>query len=187
MRGSGGASVNLGWMSDIGFVSEQGKVPEIVCAGALQLSETHVQAIVEATMAGQVETHPVFGLASSGLVKVNGFDNPYWFSDAHFGPLRAHDLQKHKASASQSRAAGTVDLGMALGAASSMYDAKAAVCSALTDSLVAVDIRALALKEAQSIIHVSDVLKNVPMIELAGTIAGKSKFLPGALREEGGH
>ncbi|RYP65386.1 hypothetical protein DL771_008331 [Monosporascus sp. 5C6A] len=136
----------------------------------------------------------------------------YWLSDAGFGQLRVCGLHKHNASASQSRAARSVDLGMVLGAALSMYDAKTTVCSALTgkhakslimeledldsahpintyavDSLLAVDIRAWDLKEAQSIIHVSDILKNVPMIKLAGTIAGKSKFLPDALREEGRH
>ncbi|RYO96032.1 hypothetical protein DL763_003424 [Monosporascus cannonballus] len=75
-----------------------------------RLSEAHFLAIVEAAMTGQAETQPVLGLASGGLVKTNGFDNPYWFSDARFGPLRMDDLQKHNASASRSRAAGTVDL-----------------------------------------------------------------------------
>ncbi|RYP23532.1 hypothetical protein DL765_001046 [Monosporascus sp. GIB2] len=55
------------------------------------------------------------------------------------------------------------------------------------DSLAAVNIRAWVLQEAQSVIHVSDVLRSVPMMGLAGTLAGKSKFLRDALREKGGH
>ncbi|RYP23533.1 hypothetical protein DL765_001047 [Monosporascus sp. GIB2] len=89
-----GTSINLGWMSDVGFMAERGKVPEIVRAGAPRLSEEHFLAIVEAAMAGQVETQLVLCLASGGLVKANGFDNPYWFSDARFGPLRMYDPTK---------------------------------------------------------------------------------------------
>ncbi|RYP35800.1 hypothetical protein DL767_003655 [Monosporascus sp. MG133] len=175
-------------ISQAGF--SLGKVPEIVCAGALQLSEARFLAIVEAAMTDQIETQPVFGVASSGLVKANGFDNPYWFSVARFGPLRVYNLQKHNASASQSRAAGTVDLGMTLGAASSMYDAKIAVCPALMGKLaksLMMELEDLdsaptwALKEVQGIIRVSDVLKRIPMIELAGAIAGKSNVTVMAL------
>ncbi|KAJ2978981.1 hypothetical protein NUW58_g7323 [Xylaria curta] len=39
-----------------------------------------------------------------------------------------------------------------------------------------------ALKDLQSVVHVSEILKNQPMIDLAQHIASKSKFLPAALQ-----
>ncbi|EMR67052.1 putative polyketide synthase protein [Eutypa lata UCREL1] len=204
-----GTSIDLGWMGDIGFISEQGKVPEIVRAGAPELSSSHFFAVMEAALADQVGTQPVLGLASGGLVKANGFDDPYWFSDARFGPLRAYDVQKLDISQDRATAVGAIDLATVLGSSQDMQDAKAAVCTALlaklakslmmeledldsgrpintygVDSLVAVDIRAWALKEAQSVILVSDILKSVPILELAGIVAKKSNFLSAAVREE---
>ncbi|KAI1100274.1 hypothetical protein F4804DRAFT_54093 [Jackrogersella minutella] len=208
-QGLKATSVNLGWMGEIGFVSEQGKVPEIVRAGAPQLTEKQFLAVLEAVMANQVGPQAVLGLASGGLVKANGDDDPYWFSDARFAPLSVYDTQAQN-SGSQSRAKtnAATDFASILGVAASLDDAKGAVCSALmtklakslmmeledldsarpintygVDSLVAVDIRAWALKEIQSVVHVSEILRNVPMLELAGTIASKSKFLPEALRD----
>ncbi|KAI1776279.1 hypothetical protein F4818DRAFT_375622 [Hypoxylon cercidicola] len=209
-QGLKATSIDLGWMAEIGFVSEQGKVPEIVRAGAPQLTARQFLTVVEAAMAGQVGAQPVLGLASGGLVKANGDDDPYWFSDARFGPLRVYDTQAQNVAGSQSsgKSNAATDFASILGAATNMDDAKAAVCSALmaklakslmmeledldsarpintygVDSLVAVDIRAWALKELQSVIHVSEVLKTVPMVELAGHIASKSKLLPATLLE----
>ncbi|KAI2466075.1 hypothetical protein F4781DRAFT_434797 [Annulohypoxylon bovei var. microspora] len=208
-RGLKATSINLGWMGEIGFVSEQGKVPEIVRAGAPQLTAKQFLAVIEAAMADQVKAQPVLGLASGGLVKANGDDDPYWFSDARFGPLSVYDTQIQNATGSKDRAKGTAaaDFASILGAVASLDDARTAVCSALmgklakslmmeledldsarpintygVDSLVAVDIRAWALKELQSVVHVSEILRNVPMAELAGTIASKSKLLPEVLR-----
>ncbi|KAL7625246.1 hypothetical protein AAE478_004461 [Parahypoxylon ruwenzoriense] len=208
-QGLKATSINLGWMGEIGFVSEQGKVPEIVRAGAPQLTEAQFLAVVEAAMAGQVGAQPVLGLASGGLVRANGDDDPYWFSDARFGPLSVYDTQtQHIGSQSRAKSNTAADMATILGATASMDDAKAAVCSALmaklakglmmeledldsarpintygVDSLVAVDIRAWALKELQSVVHVSEILRNVPMIDLAGHIASKSKLLPATLLE----
>lgn len=197
-------------MGEIGFVSEQGKVPEIVRAGAPQLTARQFLTVVEAAMAGQVGPQPVLGLASGGLVKANGDDDPYWFSDARFGPLRVYDTQAQNAAGSQpsGKSNAAADFASILGAAASIDDARAVVCSALmaklakslmmeledldsarpintygVDSLVAVDIRAWALKELQSVVHVSEILKAVPMMDLAGHIASKSKLLPASILE----
>ncbi|KAI2603712.1 hypothetical protein GGR54DRAFT_644565 [Hypoxylon sp. NC1633] len=208
-QGLNATSIDLGWMGEIGFVSEQGKVPEIVAAGAPQLGARHFFAVVGGVMAGQVEAHPILGLASGGLVKANGFDDPYWFSDARFGPLSAYDTQSQNiGSQNRAKTNAATDFASILGAVAGIDDAKDAVCSALmtklakslmmeledldsarpintygVDSLVAVDIRAWALKELQSVVHVSEILKNVPMLELAGAIASKSKLLPATLLE----
>ncbi|KAI1138623.1 hypothetical protein F5Y05DRAFT_418859 [Hypoxylon sp. FL0543] len=208
-QGLTGTSIDLGWMGEIGFVSEQGKVPEIVRAGAPQLTAKQFLAVIEAAMADQVATQPVLGLANGGLVKANGDDDPYWFSDARFGPLSVYDTQAQNAAGPQNRgkSSAATDFASILGSAASIDDAKGVVCSALmaklakslmmeledldsarpintygVDSLVAVDIRAWALKELQSVVHVSEILRNVPMLELAGTIASKSKFLPETLQ-----
>ncbi|KAI0377914.1 hypothetical protein F5Y04DRAFT_284381 [Hypomontagnella monticulosa] len=208
-QGLKGTSINLGWMGEIGFVSEQGKVPEIVRAGAPQLTEKQFLAIVEASMMDQVGAQPILGLASGGLVKANGDDDPYWFSDARFGPLSVYDTQAQNIPGARNRENDTAatDFAKILGAATNIDDAKNAVRSALmvklakslmmeledldsarpintygVDSLVAVDIRAWALKELQSVVHVSEILRSVPMEELAWVIASKSKLLPEALR-----
>ncbi|KAI1084243.1 hypothetical protein F5B20DRAFT_576378 [Whalleya microplaca] len=207
-QGLKATSINLGWMGEIGFVSEQGKVPEIVRAGAPQLNAAQFLSIVEAAMADQVDTQPILGLASGGLVRANGFDDPYWFSDARFGPLSVYDTQ-HAGSQTRGPSSVTADMATVLGSAKTMDDAKSSVCTALmaklakglmmeledldssrpintygVDSLVAVDLRAWALKELQAIVHVSEILRSVPMMELAGSIAAKSKFLPSSLQSE---
>ncbi|KAI1341909.1 hypothetical protein F5Y15DRAFT_351197 [Xylariaceae sp. FL0016] len=208
-QGLAGTSIDLGWMGDIGFVSEQGKVPEIVSCGAPQIGSPQLYAILEAAMAGPIRNQPILGLASGGLVRANGFDEPYWFADARFGPLRVYDTQNQNAGAAKASGAGTVDMAAVLGAAKSVEEARGVVCTALmaklakglmmeledldparpintygVDSLVAVDIRAWALKDLQSVVHVSEILKNVPMVELAAHIASKSKYLPAALQEK---
>ncbi|KAI1762800.1 hypothetical protein GGR53DRAFT_399114 [Hypoxylon sp. FL1150] len=208
-QGLKATSIDLGWMGEIGFVSEQGKVPEIVRAGAPQLTARQFLTVMEAAMAGQVGPQPVLGLASGGLVKANGDDDPYWFSDARFSQLKVYDSQAQGAAgAPTGKTNAATDFASILGAAASLDDAKVAVCSALmaklakslmmeledldsarpintygVDSLVAVDIRAWALKELQSVVHVSEILKAVPMLELAGHIASKSKLLPATLLE----
>ncbi|KAI0884321.1 uncharacterized protein GGS22DRAFT_194853 [Annulohypoxylon maeteangense] len=208
-QGLKATSIDLGWMGEIGFVSEQGKVPEIVRAGAPQLTAKQFLAVMEAAMADQVKAQPVLGLASGGLVRANGDDDPYWFSDARFNPLSVYDTQIQNTAGSKDRVKSTAaaDFASILGAAASSDDARGVVCSALmgklakslmmeledldsarpintygVDSLVAVDIRAWALKELQSVVHVSEILRNVPMVELAGLIASKSKLLPDTLR-----
>ncbi|CAJ2511162.1 Uu.00g067870.m01.CDS01 [Anthostomella pinea] len=216
-QGLAGTSIDLGWMGDIGFVSDGGKVPEIVRIGAPQIFSPQLYAVLEGAMASsgqgtssKFRNQPILGLASGGLVKANGFDEPYWFADARFAPMRVYDTQNLTSSgAAKASSAGSVDLAAVLGAAKSMPDVVSVVCAALmaklakglmmeledldtsrpintygVDSLVAVDIRAWALKDLQSVVHVSEILKNVPMVELAAHIASKSKFLPAALQEK---
>jgi len=202
-----GTSIDLGWMGDIGFVSEQGKVPEIVACGAPQIGSAQLWAILEEAMAGEIRNQPILGLASGGLVKANGSDEPYWFADARFGPLRVHDSATLATKASNKNSGATVDLAALLGAAKTATEATQVVCKGLmaklakglmmeledldserpiniygVDSLIAVDIRAWALKDLQSVVHVSEILKNQPMLELAKHIAFKSKLLPAALQ-----
>ncbi|KAI1330639.1 hypothetical protein F5Y16DRAFT_339584 [Xylariaceae sp. FL0255] len=204
-QGLAGTSIDLGWMGDIGFVSEQGKVPEIVACGAPQIGSAQLWAVLEEAMAGEIRNQPILGLSSGGLVKANGFDEPYWFSDARFGPLRVFDTASLTTKANKSSGA-TVDLGALVKTSKTMPEATKVVCQGLmvklakglmmeledldparpintygVDSLIAVDIRAWALKDLQSVIHVSEILKNQPMINLAEHIASKSKFLPAAV------
>ncbi|KAI1431558.1 hypothetical protein GGR50DRAFT_60444 [Xylaria sp. CBS 124048] len=203
-----GTSIDLGWMGDIGFVSDQGKVPEIVACGAPQIGSAQLWAILEEAMAGEIRNQPILGLASGGLVKANGSDEPYWFADARFGPLRVYDLATQNAK-SNKRNDAAVDLAAVIKSSKDMGEAVKVVCQGLmvklakglmmeledldatrpintygVDSLIAVDIRAWALKDLQSVVHVSEILKNQPMIDLAQHIASKSKFLPAALQSK---
>ncbi|KAI1489804.1 hypothetical protein F5X96DRAFT_639079 [Biscogniauxia mediterranea] len=207
-QGLAGTTIDLGWMGDIGFVSEQGKVPEIVRVGAPQIFSPQLFSVLEAALiGGDFRNQPTLGLASGGLVKANGDDEPYWFVDARFSPMRVYDTQSQGNAGASKNAAAAIDLSAALSAVKSQQEATSVVCSALmaklakglmmeledldmarpintygVDSLVAVDIRAWALKDLQSTVHVSEILKNVPMVELAALIASKSKFLPAALQ-----
>ncbi|RYP66477.1 hypothetical protein DL769_006020 [Monosporascus sp. CRB-8-3] len=117
-------------------------------------------------MTDQVETQPMLGLASGGLVKVNGFDD----RTGSQTPVSARcAYTTYKSTTPPHRRAEW------LGPLISLEDLGSArpINPYGVDSLVAVDTRAWALGEVQSVIHVLDTLKNVPMIELAGTIAGK--------------
>ncbi|KAI2631585.1 hypothetical protein GGS21DRAFT_150278 [Xylaria nigripes] len=206
--GLAGTSIDLGWMGDIGFVSDQGKVPEIVACGAPQIGSPQLWAVLEEVIAGRIRNQPILGLASGGLVRANGSDEPYWFADARFGPLRVFDTATQNVKSNKSSGM-TIDLVAGIGAAKNMGEATKVVCQGLigklakglmmeledldparpvntygVDSLIAVDIRAWALKDLQSVVPVSEILKSQPMIDLAQHIASGSKVLPTALRSK---
>lgn len=206
--GLAATSVNLGWMGEIGFVAEsdRAKVPQVVRDGVRDLKATQFFAVMEAAMRKDGDEavsrgQPVLGLATGGLIRHAGRDEPYWFRDARFSAMRVYDTH-------QSRTGGTnpsgnaVDIKSALASAKTFEEAKEIVLAGLmaklarglmmelddmdasrpinmygVDSLVAVDIRAWALKEVQSVVHVSDILKSMPMVDLAGKMAEASKLL----------
>lgn len=208
-RGLAGTSINLGWMGEIGFVAEsdRAKVPQVVRDGVRDLKADQFFAIVEAALSGGYVSgdQPVLGLASGGLIRHAGRDEPYWFGDARFAVMRLYDTNQSKGSG-QGPAAGenAADVKTALAAAGSLEEANRVVLAGLmaklakglmmdledmdasrpintygVDSLVAVDIRAWAMKEVQSVVHVSDILKGVPMADLAAKIAEASKLVAG--------
>lgn len=201
-----GTSINLGWMGEIGFVAEsdRAKVPQVVRDGVRDLKASQFFAIMEAALRNDERVskgQPVLGLATGGLIKHAGRDEPYWFRDARFSAMRLYDTHQSKG---ESTAKGTngADIKAALASAKSVEEAKAIALSGLmaklarglmmelddmdasrpinmygVDSLVAVDIRAWAMKEMQSVVHVSDILKSMPMADLAGKMVEASKLV----------
>lgn len=205
--GLAGTSINLGWMGEIGFVAEsdRAKVPQVVRDGVRDLKASQFFAIVEAAMRDDEvsRNQPVLGLASGGLIRHADRDEPYWFGDARFAAMRVYDTQQSK-SEGPAQGEDAADVKTALASAKSMEEANSVVLAGLmaklarglmmdlgdldpsrpintygVDSLVAVDIRAWAMKEAQSVVHVSDILKSMPMVNLAGKIAETSKLVTG--------
>lgn len=205
--GLAGTSINLGWMDEIGFVAEsdRAKVPQVVRDGVRDLKASQFFAIVEAALRDEEVSmnQPVLGLASGGLIKHAGRDEPYWFGDARFAAMRVYDTQQSK-SEGPAQSENSADVKTALASVKSLEEASRVVLAGLmaklarglmmdlgdldpsrpintygVDSLVAVDIRAWAMKEAQSVVHVSDILKSMPMADLAGQIAEASKLVVG--------
>ncbi|KAL1852420.1 Type I Iterative PKS [Diaporthe australafricana] len=207
--GLAATSVNLGWMGEIGFVAEsdRAKVPQVVRDGVRNLKASQFFAVMEAAMRkdGDDEAvskgQPVLGLATGGLIRDAGRDEPYWFRDARFSAMRVYDTHQSRAGSTNS-SGNAVDIKSALASAKTFEEAKEVVLAGLmaklarglmmelddmdasrpinmygVDSLVAVDIRAWALKEVQSVVHVSDILKSMPMVDLAGKMAEASKLL----------
>ncbi|KAK7746447.1 Type I Iterative PKS [Cytospora paraplurivora] len=207
-RGLAGTSINLGWMDEIGFVAEsdRAKVPQVVRDGVRELKASQFFAIVEEVLrsGGEVSrSQPVLGLATGGLIKDAGRDEPYWFGDARFAAMRLYDTQQSKREG-PAQSENAADVKTALAAVKSREEANRVVLAGLmsrlakglmmdlgdldasrpintygVDSLVAVDIRAWAMKEAQSVVHVSDILKSMPMADLAAKIAEASKLVAG--------
>ncbi|KKY36930.1 putative polyketide synthase [Diaporthe ampelina] len=204
--GLAGTSINLGWMGEIGFVaeSELAKVPQVVRDGVRDLKASQFFAIMESAMRNDetvAKGQPVLGLATGGLVKQSGRDEPYWFRDARFSALRLYDTHQSK-SENTAKSTNGADVKAALASAKTFEEARDTVLSGLmaklarglmmelddmdasrpinmygVDSLVAVDVRAWAMKELQSVVHVSDILKSMPMADLAGLMVEASKLV----------
>lgn len=56
--------------------------------------EQVVLTTIQAAIAGQLPAQVFVGLATGGLLKQNGHDDPSWFTEPRFGPLRIYDTQK---------------------------------------------------------------------------------------------
>ncbi|KAK3322951.1 hypothetical protein B0H66DRAFT_515672 [Apodospora peruviana] len=208
-HGLNATSIDLGRIAGIGFVAEHGDLPHFMPIGAPPISEKQYLATVEAAMrCDQISAQAIIGLSTGGLLKHISDPNPPWFSEARFQPLAVLDTQGHGADTVVAKA--DDDLQAKLPGVTSMQEAQDAVCAALmrklartlllavedidsmrvvnsygVDSLVAVEIRTWAAKEAHSSVSVFEILGNVPMMDLAGVIAAKSRIVPESLKESG--
>ncbi|KAI0852283.1 KR domain-containing protein [Daldinia vernicosa] len=211
-QGLKATSIDLGWVREVGYVAERMRVPELLRPGIRTLTANQLIAVVGAAMTDQVGTQPILGLASGGLIKGNGDEHPYWFSDARFGPISVYGTQTQVPLSSHNheneRAA--MNSASTIRAITSLDDVKGIVCPALVvrlaknltmdprdidsnrsiqayevDTFIALELRNWALREFQSLISVPEILKDVPLVELAGVIASKSGLLPNALRDSG--
>jgi len=199
-------SINLGLILSVGITAEKSETLQLLKTGwMLGIKETELLTIVQAAIWGKLPTQILAGLATGGLIKQNGHDQPYWFSDARFAHLRLYDTQEF----STTQAENGEELQAALVGAKSMQEATDAVCRALVrklakammmdvenvdselpansygvDSLVAVEIRAWVFKEVKSDVSVFDILSNAPLSSLSGKIAANSALLPAELKGE---
>ncbi|KAJ5788006.1 hypothetical protein N7457_002996 [Penicillium paradoxum] len=207
-QGLPATSINLGVVLGVGITAERGEILSYLKTGAMiGIHEQEVLAVIQAAISGQMPAQAVVGLATGGHLEKNGHDDPFWFSEARFGPLRVFDTQELQAQSGGSGGDSAADLEAALRGAATLAEAADAVCVALVrklakammmeledldpsrpansygvDSLVAVEIRAWVFKEVKSDVSVFDILSNKPLASLAGTIAAKSTLLSASIQ-----
>ncbi|KAL6796632.1 putative polyketide synthase [Trichoderma sp. SZMC 28012] len=203
-QGLPATSINLGVVLGVGITAERGEILSYLKTGAMiGIHEQEVLAVVQAAMSGEMPIQAVVGLATGGHLEKNGHEDPFWFSEARFGPLRIFDTQQLQASRAGDSGDSGADLQAVLRGASTLAEAADAVCVALVrklakammveiedldptrpansygvDSLVAVEVRAWVFKEVKSDVSVFDILSNMPLASLATKIAAKSSLLP---------
>ncbi|KAI8958655.1 KR domain-containing protein [Daldinia sp. FL1419] len=203
-QGLKATTIDLGYMSVIGYAAENWGMPKLFRSGARELTENQFMAVVEAAMADRVETQPIIGMISGGLVQSERHDLPYWFASPLFGPQSVYDTQTSIPiePLDGGKENTTPDLPSMLHVATNIDDITDIVCSALTDRLsknlyvnskdvdsnrsvqayeinlfMAFDLRNWAFSELKSLVPIPEILKDVPLKELAKTIALKSKLV----------
>lgn len=212
-QGYPATSINLGVVLGVGITAERGEILSYLKTGAMiGIHEQEVLAVIQAAISGQMPAQAVVGLATGGHLEKNGHDDPFWFSEARFGPLRVFDTQELQAQSGGSGGDSAADLEAALRESATLAEAADAVCVALVrklakammmeledldpsrpansygvDSLVAVEIRAWVFKEVKSDVSVFDILSNKPLASLAGTIAAKSTLLSPSIKDTEGY
>ncbi|KAH8893023.1 hypothetical protein GQ53DRAFT_861382 [Thozetella sp. PMI_491] len=216
-------SIDLGIVVDAGYAAETDKAGHYIAMGMTGLTEEDVLTAIGVAMAsgtgGQdsaavdhllgAGTQAIVGLPTGGTLKRGGHVDidPFWLSDARFGPVRTHGTQE----AGRTLTEAVDNLAEKLSSAMSLEEARTAVCETLmrrlaralmidvvdldparpanaygVDSLVAVEIRAWAFKEVKSIVSVFDVLSSIPLMDLASKIAEGSTLLAAVLQKSQG-
>ena len=205
-QGLKATSINLGLVLGVGITAERNETLGLLKTGwMLGVKESELLTIVQSAMGVKTPTQVLAGLSTGGLIKQNGHDPPYWFTDARFSHLRLYDTQEFTTQAAES----SEELQTAVINAKSLQEATDAVCKALVrklakammmelenldpgrpanaygvDSLVAVEIRAWVFKEVKSDVSVFNILSNAPLESLSSKIALNSQLLPVELRGE---
>jgi acyl carrier protein len=161
-------------------------------------------AITGSSMPGQPELapHMITGLPTAAMINAQGLKFPSWSNDAKFTHLRDVDPDNAKASVDEDGA----QVQSLLRAAKSLDEAIDVVSNAIVnklaksmmvdvqdiektqtitkygvDSLLAVELRSWIYTELQVDISIFELLKTVPILDLAAQIASKSKLLPAGL------
>lgn len=205
-HGQSATSINLGVVLGIGITAQRGEILSYLKTGAMiGIHEQEVLTTIQAAIAGQLPAQVVVGLATGGLLKQNGHDDPFWFSEPRFGPLRIYDTQE--LGVAKGGSSDDEQLQTLLGEAKTMAEATEAVCTALVrklakammievedldssrpansygvDSLVAVEVRAWIFKEVKSDVSVFEILSNTPLLSLAAKIASRSTLVSPGIR-----
>ncbi|KAF3385658.1 Asperfuranone polyketide synthase afoG, partial [Talaromyces pinophilus] len=195
-------SINLGVVLGIGITAQRGEILSYLKIGAMiGIHEQEVLTTIQAAIAGQRPAQVFVGLATGDLLKQNDHDDPFWFREPRFGPLRIYDTQKLGGSSDDEQ------LQTLVGGAKTMTEATDAVCTTLVrklakammievedldssrpaisyrvDSLVAVEIHACIFKEVKSDVSVFEILSNTPLLSLAAKIASRSTLVSPGIR-----
>ena len=161
-------------------------------------------AITGSSMPGQpkLAPHLITGLPTAAMINAQGLKFPRWSNDAKFCHLRDIDSDNANASVDEDGA----QIQTLLSAVKSLDDAVDVVADAIVnklaksmmvdvqdiektqtitkygvDSLLAVELRSWIYTELQVDISIFELLKTVPILDLARHIASKSKLVPQGL------
>ncbi|KAK0611193.1 hypothetical protein B0T14DRAFT_548500 [Immersiella caudata] len=189
-----GTSINLGIVGDVGYAADKSAVRSFLTKGAaIWLTENDVLAAISSSISESLSSDPsscdflsnaeaVIGLATGGLIKAGGHDDPYCQANLSQGTATEtwEDIRAALAAAKTDEEAAGVAL-MALKrklARAMMMDEvdlnpENAANSYGIDSLVAVEIRSWVFKELRSEVSVFEILSNASLTALAGIIAGR--------------
>lgn len=148
-------------MGDVGYAADKPIVRSFLTKGAaIWLTENDILAAISSSISESLSSHSssldflsnseaVIGLATGGLIKAGGHDDPYWFHEGRFASVKVHDTQKYlqpgnQASHSRGTATGTwKDTRAALAAAKTDEEAASVALMALNHKLA----RAMMMEE----------------------------------------
>ncbi|KAK4452026.1 hypothetical protein QBC34DRAFT_483426 [Podospora aff. communis PSN243] len=158
-QGLKSTSINLGIVGDVGYAADKSVVRNFLTKGAaIWLNETDVLAAISGAISESLSSDPsspdfllnaesVIGLATGGLIKAGGHDEPYWFHEGRFASVKVHDTQDRLQPGNQA----SLNNGQGA-AAGSWEDIRAALAAAKTDEeAAAVALVALKRKLARAV------------------------------------
>lgn len=204
-------TLDVGMILGVGFVAENVEaIDNLKNWGFIGIREEEFHLMLASAITGTgkagapIPAQIITGLGTGGMIKQSGANEPFWFSDAKFAHMRLVDTQ----SDAQESHDGSQSLHALLHQVTSLPEAADVVCKALTeklaksmmmaiedldpskpvntygvDSLVAVELRNWVFREVEADVSVFEILSNVPISTLSGTIARKSRIVPAAVLE----
>ena len=209
-KGLKGIALDLGMILSVGFAAENDDVMgNLRASGFTAIREEEYLAIldyvcnpalpIQSALKSQVAT----GMETPAVLKNKGIEEPFWMRD----PLFRTFYQMDTITADGDEHSDAVDYEKLLGLAESPAAAEAIVCEGLVkklcralsieaedvdtgkpmhaygvDSLVAVELRSWFAKEMGAEVAVFDIMGSGSIKDLAGVVAGKSRFVNGEVR-----
>jgi acyl carrier protein len=200
-RGQHASAIDLGIILGVGFLEENTSsnvTANIRTWNFTGIKEQEMQlilgsAITGSSMPGQPELapHMITGLPTAAMINAQGLKFPSWSNDAKFTHLRDVDPDNVqsllRAAKSLDEAIDVVSNAIVNKLAKSMMvdvqdiEKTQTITKYGVDSLLAVELRSWIYTELQVDISIFELLKTVPILDLAAQIASKSKLLPAGL------
>jgi hypothetical protein len=179
--------------------------------GLVGIREEEFLAILAAaiTYFGKVDANipcqVITGLSTGGMMRQNGAEDPYWFTDGRFSHVRLMDTQTN---VKETKSFGP-QLQRLLGEVTSVAAAAMIICEAIAarlakslrvpledldpskpvnaygvDSLIAVELRNFIFREIKADMSIFDILSSIPLEMLSSKIAASSKLVQAAIESE---